>query len=65
MSEFDPKKKREELNESLKKLLAELKESEAKTTEISSNVLRLQGAIAVLNEQIGEPENIPEGEVKK
>lgn len=51
---MDLKEKRSEMLDSYSELTAELDEVRAKERSISNNVMRLQGAIALLNEQIGD-----------
>ena len=40
--------------DSYTELTQELEEAESNATEIRNNIMRLQGAIALLNEQIGD-----------
>ena len=50
---MDLKKRRSEMLDSYTELTQELEEAESNATEIRNNIMRLQGAIALLNEQIG------------
>ena len=51
---MDLKKRRSEMLDSYTELTQELEEAESNAAEIRNNIMRLQGAIALLNEQIGD-----------
>lgn len=51
---MDLKKRRSEMLDSYAELTQELGEAESNAAEIRNNIMRLQGAIALLNEQIGD-----------
>jgi len=54
MSEFNSEEKRDQLLEEYNKKMGELEKNQKSHADLQSNILRLQGAIAVLNEQIGD-----------